>query len=474
MGLENGMIAEHKIKMLQGFLGKLPGPIAGRLAKAIEVDRLGGGSVLPHDAILDSLRPILRNAQTSDRTLTPLRLLCRPFEDLLFSTPRQNKLKGKIARDSVMLLWNWVSTELLPDAAAAFERDATAAIMTGKIEAAETLVTAFSGQVSLAILSVLQSKSGVKAAEAALGDSSIVDDAREMAQLLGVAQDIRGLQEKLPKPFPTLTDDEIWVLREFYDRILAALPDAAPYVAVITMNRLERPWEALRLPLQISRQTQDTLISKTDMGLVGEILFAEMEENAAAIRKAKPRHFDVDRLTAHIARFAELSTGLVKSVDIRRDGEWGQRLLKDRAAIAEIMDGFMERAPKDVLAAIPMQKTGRFSGGPSAPDLRHAPDPEKTVIALANAKLIIGCKPFAAASSFGTSLKDARDQLIQALRAYSEELVRELRGEECERRYHAEAYLEIAVELTSLLAGTQDGELLRRRGRAALAPREAA
>lgn len=468
------MIAEHKIKMLQGFLGKLPGPIAGRLAKAIEVDRLGGGSVLPHDAILDSLRPILRNAQTSDRTLTPLRLLCRPFEDLLFSTPRQNKLKGKIARDSVMIVWNWIATDLLPDATAAFEKNTTAAIMTGKMDEAETEVLAFSAQISAAILSALESTDGVESAEAALGDLSVVDDAREMAQLLGVAKDIRGLQEKLPKPFPTLSEDEIWVLREFYDSILATLPDAAPYVAVITMNRLERPWEALRLPLQISRQTQDTLISKTDMGLVGEILFAEMEENATAIHKARPRHFDVDALTTHVARFAELSTGLVKSVDIRRDGEWGQRLLKDRAAIAEIMDGFMERAPKEVLAAIPMQKTGRFSGGPSAPDLRHAPDPEKIVHALANAKLIMGCKPFAAASSFGASLKDARDQINQTLRSYSESLVGELRGDKCERRSNAESYLDVAVELTSLLTGAEEGELLRRRGRAALAPRVAA
>lgn len=468
------MIAEHKIKILQGFLGKLPGPIANRLAKAIEVDRLGGGHMLPHDAILDALRPILRHAQMSDRMLTPLRLLCRPFEDLLFSTSRKNKLKGKIARSSVVTVWDWVSSDLLPDAAATFEQDTTAAIMAGKTEIAEAHVAAFSVQVSAAILSALEGKNGVETSLAALGSTSVVDDAREMALLLGVSQDIRGLQEKLPKPFPTLSEDEIWVLREFYDRILTALPDAAPYVAVIVMNRLERPWEALRLPLQISRQTQDTLISKTDVGLVGEILFAEMEEHATAIRKAKPRHFNADDLTAHVARFAELSTGLVKSVDVRRDGEWGQRLLKDRAAIGEIMDGFMERAPKDIFAALPTRKTGRFSGGPSAPELKRAPDAEKVAFALANAKLIIGCKPFAAASSFGASLKDAQDQITQALRGYGEGLVKDLRGDEDDRRPHAEAYLDVVAELTTLLMGAEEGVLLRRRGRAALSSRQAA
>ena len=66
-------------------------------------------------------------------------------------------------------------------------------------------------------------------------------------------------------------------MREVYDQLVNRHPDAAPYVAVITMNRLSRPWEALRLPLLVTRHADETLISKTDMGLVGEILFARME-----------------------------------------------------------------------------------------------------------------------------------------------------------------------------------------------------
>ena len=68
-----------------------------------------------------------------------------------------------------------------------------------------------------------------------------------------------------------------------YDALIKRNPDAAPYVAVIAMNRLQRPCEALRLPLLVSRQTGDALISKTDMGLVGEILFARMDALQAAI-----------------------------------------------------------------------------------------------------------------------------------------------------------------------------------------------
>ena len=57
---------------------------------------------------------------------------------------------------------------------------------------------------------------------------------------------------------------------------------------LIVMNRLARPWEALRLPLLVTRHTDETLISKTDMGLVGEILFARMDDLKTAIQADPP------------------------------------------------------------------------------------------------------------------------------------------------------------------------------------------
>ena len=57
------MMAPQKVQNLQRLLSTLPVPVARRLAKAIEVDRLTGGEALPHEAILQGLRPHLRGAQ---------------------------------------------------------------------------------------------------------------------------------------------------------------------------------------------------------------------------------------------------------------------------------------------------------------------------------------------------------------------------------------------------------------------------
>ncbi len=234
------------------------------------------------------------------------------------------------------------------------------------------------------------------------------------------------------------------------------------------MQRLERPWEGLKLPLFVSRQSGDTLISNTDMGLVGEVIFAEIDAHLAVIRGARHSYFDADALVGAVAGFAELSMGIVKEVEIRRDGKWGQRLMKSRAAVAEIMEGFIERAPREILAALPTHRAS-FSGGPRVPDLSHLPDPDRQARALNYARLVIGCSPFAGAASFGVAIKDALDELRKTLGLYNDDILRELRAAEGDLRNHAEAYFELSASLVTLLFGEEDGALLRRRGRAAMA-----
>ncbi len=461
------MVSGDKTQALQAFLGTLPEAMAARLAKAVEVDRLAGGVVLPHELILGALRPALRRIGGIERTPAPLRMFCEPFQDLLTDAPRRDKQKGRIARASIRPVWDWLHM-LAPEAARAFADGVKQAVLGHHLEEAEARAAEFWPVASAAILSALAGEHAADAARRALGGDATLEDAREMALLLSAAPDIQELQKILPRATPQLSEDVLWALRRIYDRLVETAPDAAPYVAVIAMNRLARPWEALKLPLLISRRSQDTLISSTDMGLVGEMIFGEIEEHASAIRAAKHPDFDANALVHHVARFAELSTGIVKEVEIRRDGRWGQRLMKDRSAVADVMEALVRRAPKEILAALPTQRAGGFAGGPRAPDLTRAADAAKTALALNYAKLIAGCRPFAAAASFGAAVKDSIDEVSAALKRYTEDLIRELRACEGEKRANAEMYFAATVDLTSILYSPEEAEFLRRRGKAAM------
>jgi hypothetical protein len=456
-------------KLLRTFLSRLPANVAQQLAHAVEADKLYDGKGLPHDVILDSLRPTLRHTPGEERILTPLRLFCQPFEDLLIDAGGKAKLKGRIARESILPVWAWIGNALLCEETQTYSNEVRQAIEHNEISSAYALAARFWAIAACAMRNTLADETSRANARTVLGDLALAD-AGEMALLLGIGNQVLEIQKKLPRGTAALTDALIWSLRETYDALLQTGADVAPYITVIAMNRLARPWEALRLPLMIARKTQDTLISSTDMGLAGELLFHDLEDYAFQIRAVRQPNFDVDVLLRNLMRFTELSSAVVKEIEIRRDGRWGQNLLKDRSLVGTSMDAMMQKAPKEVLGALPMHRSGSYGGGPRVPNIDHMPDqPEKIERAIRYARLVAGCRHIAARAAFGASHKDAADEIEKELRVYNEDIVKLIRDPDAARRADAEPFLNTAVELTAILFSEEEADFLRRRARASLA-----
>ena len=458
------MLTPDKTEQLRNFLGNLPRDIAARLAAAVELDRLAEGSGLPHEVILDGLRPVLQAGQEHKRTPTPLRLFCRPFEDLLVNTLRKEKQKGRILRGHVVPIWHWISHALIPEETAAYCGDVRKAVLLRRYDDALARAERFWPVAGEALARGVAERH--KEARSELGSELAVGDAEDIALVLKVGSHMVAVQALLTKPTPALNDELLWALRHIYDGVCAGQADAAPFVSVVAMRRLAKPWESLKLALAVARQTQDTLISSTDMGLAGDVLLADMEDNRAEIMAVRHPSFDVDALIANLASFTNISSAIVKEVEILRHGRWGQRLLKDRAAVGAVMDGFMERAPKEIAAALPSQKGG-FSGGPRVPDFSKSVDPERIDRALRYARLLAGTKLLAVPGSFGAKHTDAIEEAALTIRGYNEDLLKELRTAEGRRREIVEQQYQLALELTTLVFDESEAEFLRRRARAA-------
>ncbi|MBV8800875.1 MAG: hypothetical protein JO208_13840 [Alphaproteobacteria bacterium] len=454
--------------LLRTFLGSLPAGLAGKVARAVEVDRLNNGKMLPHDLILESLRPSLRDEERAERTHTPMRLFCQPFEDLLANDQKSQKLKGRISRSSITPVWNWLAQDLIPDVLNAFSLAVKTAAMGYGTEDLETRAAEFWKTASSTMRAKLASESGRRAARQAVGGDAIVEDAREMAIMLQAGPEICRLQERLARRVPSLTDDIVRAFREIYEEVALKTPEVAPYLPLVVMKRLEHPWEALRLPLEIPPDSEAgaTASTNSELGMAGEILFGAIEAHAAAILAAQPNQFNADILVAHVEAFATLSAGVAKEIELRRDGAWGQRLVKDRAAVAEAMDNLMERAAMEIFAALPMLEAA--DGTPRVPDMSQPADPEKSDRALSYARLLAGCRSFASSASFAASLKRADEEAGVSLQRYNEDIVRALRDASDEQRFNAEQFAALATELTAILFSPEEGEFLRRRGRAAV------
>jgi hypothetical protein len=452
------MVPQDKSGLLKAFLGGLPGSAAARLAMAVEVDRLMDGRTLPHDDIMEGLRPVLRR-ENYDRTPTPLRLFCRPFQDLLTCMPRKAKQKGCIARGTLVPAWNWVTQTLLPAESAAYSAECRALVLARRPDDALACAAKFWPVAAQAMYKALATETERQSAQKLLGDASAVEDVFDMALLLSAGELIEQLIVLLPMPVASFHEQLVWQVREIYDRLVKEKPDVAPYVPVIVMNRLSRPWEALRLPLLVTRHADETLISKTDMGLVGEILFTRMDVLKTSIQATRHPLFDADKLMEEVKTFADLSSHIVKEIELKREGEWGKRLLAERVQIGKVMETFMDRAPREFAAALP---TSRGKGG----DFSRHPGAEKHDMALRYARLVAGSRHFAAAASFAAKQSTAYDEIATALKRYNEDAIKALKADPQNPVVNAQFLL--CAELTAILFSDEEAELLRRRGRAAL------
>jgi hypothetical protein len=156
---------------------------------------------------------------------------------------------------------------------------------------------------------------------------------------------------------------------------------------------------------------------------------------------------------------------MVKELGIRRDGKWGHHLAKDRSAVAETVEALLERAPKEILSALPPAKMGGFGKSPKPLDLARPPDSERTAKAMRYAQLMRHSKPFAVAAAFNAKLAETIDETASVLRSYAEDLLRELRAATPEIRPNVEAYWAQTLDLCTLVLGEEETDFLRRRAR---------
>ncbi len=459
------MLAADKALLLSGYLGGLPDAVAQRLAKAVEVDRLAGGNSLPHEEILAALRPQLRNLLRARRTATPLRYFCQPFEDLLVTKLRIAKQKGRIARDSIAPVWEWLAGELIPDEFTKLTHALRDAILKDSDETILDICELLWLSAGTALQAVFKSTKRRAAAIRSLGEDTALD-AEEIGMMLNAAHDIVALQSRLPRPIPAVTDDIISVSRDAYDKFAASHPDVAPYVVVMIMPRLEHVWEIFRIVAASARQSTDTLIANTDLGIVGDLLFSDLETHVTAIRGMRSTEYDGKTLIKHVGDFSDLSLGMVKELGIRREGQWGQRLSKGRAEVSRQMEGFIERAPKEIFGGLPPQKGfGRGNGRPY--DVTKPLDVTRVARALRAAHLLCDAKPFAAGASYLAKLDEAMDDAAGVLRDVGEDIVRDARATTPEHRAIADQHLAILFEICNCVLGEDETDLLRRRSKMA-------
>jgi hypothetical protein len=453
---------------LYALLAQVPDRVARPLAVAVEYDRLEGGA-MPHDLILEGLRPALRRTGLRRTGVPgPERLFCEPFENLIVTETRKEKRPGRIARQSLSPLLAYVCKSLLPEAWSRCTKAVGEATKKADAKARREAIVRFHGEAAEALLRKLAPvKAGsadYKSLAKEMGGARVLEDAREAALILEASPAFLALREAVPLGLKRLDPGIIARVAEIYEALNGEHPVHAGYVPLVAMRRFARPWLVMELIKGMTNEASDRRLVGTNLGFAVDVLLDDIEHAAQSIAAVAPGSLRAGEALADLELFAEAVSGFVHPLDIHRQGPWGERLVKARGTLADAMNALLAALPRDIEQALPTQKGAR---GAARPDTRAWPDQARTERAIELARFLAGAAPFARRAAFGTAHKAAHEAVGKLLLSYNETLIDEMRQSDKDAAARLEAHLLTALRLTELVLGPSDAELLRRRAQAA-------
>lgn len=463
-------LSQLKADQLGAFLASLTPKAAAFLVREVERDKLRGGDAYPHDFVLSKARVLLRECgEVVARPLTPTRVFCMPFEDLLVDTSTPEKHIARIRRSSIKPIWKWVTEELeLPSVAQLTEMFADGERKCTDLELGDLcdgIYTDISAELHEHLDGLQPGYKSYMRLAAQFGGEVVLEDAREMAVCLAAGGKLLRLRSRLPDPIREISPTDMPLYVELYSEIEAERPEHAYIFLLSVLRRTLRVSDTLRIVCFIVGSEQADVIATHRLNAVCEAVMHDIEVSCESARDAIVRRATIEDIKLQLAQFHSLSSGLIEVIELAPSGRWGGRLVALRSTLSAAIRDQISSAPRLIKAAL-FPRSSAIRGAEEAKRI-VPPDDQNIADAVFVVNLIITLRFHLDQLSINADYNSIRKQVEQFVEAVGERILRELQvaGPECKE--NCLAYLEAAGQISTMLFGDEVGSLLVRRGKSA-------
>jgi len=278
----------------------------------------------------------------------------------------------------------------------------------------------------------------------------------------------RQATARLPDWVGRLNDEKAAAARLTYKDAVALSDDAGPRLFDMLLANLPQPWMILRVMSAVMDRPKDTFVAVSELARFGEFVLNDIDQRLAQFRKFEPEHgreagIDASELLHIVAQeIAEFET----SIDLKKDGPWGSRVVKQRQAMAQLAENRFGQIEKALDQALPLQMVRFGKGLRGQPKLIADPDPHMVQRAEGLLGFFDHTRAYASQFGFGSSRAKVAEMIAARLDHYVEDLLELLRADEFSNMDRVRAYLDLAADFTGAAAGEQAAQIVRRRAAA--------
>ncbi|HHK75323.1 MAG TPA: hypothetical protein ENJ57_09185 [Rhizobiales bacterium] len=402
-------------------IGEMNPSTAATLINKIESKRAGGYDDPTFDLILPFARSILQSSgRKAAREATILRSFCVPFEDSLVNCNPGHIQPGRINRQSIIPVWNWVSTRLIPGKISKLTDRINQAVEAENLPQIRAVCSILYNDCADALQKALtkaqKHEKTQKRLTARLGPATGIPDAWEMYLALRNAETLGELRERLPAMTSRLEGRSLETLTALMSEYFSLAPDIHGSITASFLTRLKTPSHILHIPVKVLGSADAGRICSTPFRILGDILLFDIDclvdDLISQLRQSAP----IGDILINLEEFHDLTGGFNSEVDVLARNTWGQRLGRARTRISDVLEREIRQLPALMREHIKthgsrandfFHPAGQKPGKAGATPLQGE---EKLVHALA---LMKGCKPYMDQLSINATMHKVENEIEQ-------------------------------------------------------------
>jgi hypothetical protein len=310
------------------------------------------GIDMPGSADLQArLRAELRPEGTTDGAPTPSQFFFAPLEPLLVDGAPEHANSGRIARSSLVPIWEWICRDLLPIMARDYNDKMKSLIASNKPRDAQQAAAIFQVKVTKSLEGNLASPEGAERARGKLAaytaSPSVYGDLVKTMAALRAREPLAKFGKALPEKIAKFDDGQVGKITALLNSFRKNDPDAVPFALALVAGRLKTPRELMRLATKAARSRSAADVAATPYAIAVSMVLDQIDDKRVAllITLKKNRIIVARDILADIDRTESALWAGIRELDA---SEWGTRLSDIRRAIVDLVVAEVSRFPDEI------------------------------------------------------------------------------------------------------------------------------
>lgn len=339
----------NEIDRLSEFLQRLTPLSRSCLLSELERLELCGIDMPGSSDIQAKLRAEFRkDGSTQARATSPSRYFFAPLELLLIDGAPEHANAGRISRNTLTPIWEWICRDLLPTMARDYIKAINDQVTANNPKEVLKTASIFQTKVLKVLENTLASAVSTEFARAKLtqytASRTAFDDVRKMQQVLRAGDALPKFNEKLPEKIAKFDDGQVAQITAQLDAFRKSHPDALPFALALVARRLKTSWELMRLATRTAASKSVADVAATPYASVVPMVLDRLDDKRLALRVAL-KHNRVLVARDLLADIYDTEYALKVHIDGIEGCEWGVRLQQLMDAIAALVSAEVSRFP---------------------------------------------------------------------------------------------------------------------------------